>query len=178
MVSIVKKVIKGRPYYYFVWMKREGKKVIRVRQEYIGTAEKLVQRLSQPIPKFKSYSYGELALLLHIAEQTDFVGTVNKHLQKIASIGDYLLLPIINRLLQPTSTAGLNEWYKKSCLPMIWDKDLSVSSQNYWYYLDRLTEDNMAIIWGELLENVKKKRICLAKAQITYEHLPELFLDI
>lgn len=157
MVSLVKRKIKGRPYYYLVWMKRKGKKVVRAKQIYVGTAEKISQLLSRPLPKFISSSYGELALLLHVAEQTNFVNITNKYLRKEASIGDYLLLPIINRLLKPKSKASLKQWHNETCLPIIWNKDLSLSSQSYWYYLNRVKRDKIKIIWKELLLNVKEK---------------------
>ncbi len=157
MVSLVKRMIKGHTYYYLVWMKREGKKVVRAKQVYLGTAEKIFGLLSQPLPKFVSYSYGEIALLLRIAEITDFVGITNKHLQKVSSIGDYLLLPVINRLLEPSSKAGITGWYKATCLPLIWNKKLSLSSQNYWYYLDCLTDEKIETIWKELLLCIRDK---------------------
>ncbi|MBI5393187.1 IS1634 family transposase [Candidatus Woesearchaeota archaeon] len=157
MVSLVKRKIKGHMYYYLVWMKRKGKKVFREKQIYVGSAEKIHQLLSQELPKFTSYSYGELALLLHVANISNFVNIVNKHLRKVSSIGDYLLLPVINRLIKPTSKEGIKEWYDKSCLPLIWNKKVSLSSQNYYYYLDRIDDKKIEKIWEELLQNAKKK---------------------
>lgn len=156
MVSLVKRKIKGHTYFYLVWMKRIGKKVVREKQIYVGSAEKILELLRQPLPKFTSHSYGEVALLLHVAETTGFVKIVNKHLRKISSIGDYLLLLVINRLIQPESNNGIKDWYDKTCLPLIWNKDLSFSSQNYWYYLNRLTDKKMAAVWQELQSNTTK----------------------
>lgn len=151
------KKVKGKKYLYIVWGKRVGKRTKTVRQIYLGTAERVALLLEQPIPKFISHSYGEVALLLHIAELSNFVSIVDKHLRKVASIGDYLLLPVINRLLKPKSKAGIKEWYEKSCLSIVWDKNLSLSSQNYWHYLDQLSDEKIKKIWRELLLNVKEK---------------------
>jgi len=157
MVSLVKRIIKGHAYYYLVWMKRTGKKVVRAKQIYVGNADRIHQLFLQPLPKFTSRSYGEMALLLHVAELTGFVEIANRHAQKKASIGNYLLLPIINRLLAPTSKAGLMEWHAKTCLPLLEGKRLSLSSQSYWHHLGQLDERKMTAIWQELLSNVKNK---------------------
>lgn len=151
------KKVKGKKYLYIVWGKRIGKKTKTTKQIYLGTAERVAQLLEQPLPKFFSHSYGELALLLHVAELSNFAPIANTHLQKVASIGDYLLLPVINRLLKPKSKARLKEWYGKTCLPIIWDKKLSLSSQNYWYYLDQLTDEKIKAIWEELVLHTKEK---------------------
>ncbi len=66
-------------------------------------------------------------------------------------------MPIINRLIEPTSKAGINDWYRKTCLPLIQHKKLSLSSQNYWYYLDQLNNEKMTAIWEEMLLNLKSK---------------------
>jgi len=157
MPYFVTKKVKNKKYLYIAWGKRIGKKTKVIRQVYLGSADRVAKLLEQPLPKFTSYSYGEIALLLHIAELTDFVEISNKHLQKVASIGDYLLLPVINRLLKPKSKAGIKEWHDGTCLPLIWNKKLSLSSQNYWYYLDQLTDEKIKAIWRKLLSNVKEK---------------------
>ncbi len=157
MVSLVKRIIKGHAYYYLVWMKRTGKKVVRAKQVYVGNADRIQQLLMQPLPKFISRSYGDMALLLHIAELTCFVEIANKHARKKASIGSYLLLPIINRLLAPSSKAGISEWHAKTCLPLLERRRLSLSSQSYWYYLGQLDDRKMAAIWQELVSNAKNK---------------------
>ena len=156
MAYFVTKKVKGKKYLYIVWGQRIGKRTKTVKQIYLGSAERVAKLLEQPIPKFTSYSYGDVAFLLHVAETTDFVKIVNKHLRKISSIGDYLLLIVMNRLIRPESKKGIKEWHGKTCLPLIWNKDLSFSSQNYWYYLNRLTDKKMAAVWEELQNNTAK----------------------
>lgn len=156
-MHLEKRKVRGKTYYCAVEKKRVKGKVKTIKQIYLGSAEKIIELLEQPLPKFRSYSYGELALLLHIAEVSNFVNIVNKHLRKLSSIGDYLLLPVINRLLKPTSKEGIKEWYEKGCLPIIWGKDVSLSSQNYFYYLKRIKDEKIKVIWNELLDNAKKK---------------------
>ena len=66
MAYFVTKKVKGNKYLYIVWGQRDGKKTKTVKQIYAGSAEKVAKILQQPLPKFASYSYGEIALLLHI----------------------------------------------------------------------------------------------------------------
>jgi transposase len=157
MAYFVSKKIRGKRYLYIVWGKRVGKKTKTVKQLYLGSADRVAGLLSSPTPKFTSRSYGEMALLLHVAELTGFVEIANKHARKKASIGDYLLLPIINRLLAPTSKAGLMEWHAKTCLPLLGGSSLSLSSQSYWHHLGQLDEGKMTAIWQELVSNAKDK---------------------
>ncbi len=157
IMHLEKRKVRGKTYYCIVEKRRINGKVKTIKQIYVGSAERIVRLLTEPLPKFVSYSYGEIALLMHIAEITEFVNITDNHLRKITSIGDHLLLPIINRLIKPESKAGIKEWYEKSCLPLIWDGDVYPSSQNYWYYLGRLNRDKMKIIWKEVVLNIKKK---------------------
>lgn len=156
-MHLEKRTVRGNTYYCLVEKRRINGKVKTTKQIYVGNAKRIAQLLAEPLPKFTSYSYGEIALLLHIAKTTNFVRILDKHLRKISSIGDYLLLPIINRLIKPKSKAGIKDWYQKSCLPLIWDGNVSLSSQNYWYYLGRLKKDKLKIIWKDLVLNTKEK---------------------
>lgn len=156
-MHLEKRKVRGRTYYCVVEKKRINGKVKTIKQIYLGSAERVAQLIEQPLPKFFSYSYGEMALLLHVAELSNFVNITNKHLMKEASIGDYLMLPILNRLLKPKSKQGIKAWYQKTCLPVIWNKEVHLSSQNYWYYLDRIKDEKIEVIWKELLLNVKEK---------------------
>ena len=157
MPYFVKKKINGKKYLYIAWAKRIGSKSKVIRQLYVGNAQRVAEILQSPLPKFTSHSYGELALLLHIAELSGFAEIVDKRLRKTAGIGNYLFLPVINRLIAPRSKAGLKEWYDKTCLPLIWDNKLSLSSQNYWYYLNRLTDEHMETIWQGITKNIREK---------------------
>lgn len=153
MAYFVTKKIGGKKYLYIAWARREGKKTKVFRQLYLGSADRLVERLQGP-SKFKTYSYGDIALLLHVAEQTAFSRIVSNHFPKSA-MADYLLLLVLNRLLEPASKAGIKSWYEKTCLPLIWKAGLSPSSQTYWNFLDKLTEEKRDAIWDGIFEHAK-----------------------
>jgi transposase len=152
-MHLEKRVSRGKTYYCAVEKKRIDGKVKTVRQIYLGSAERITERLNEPLPKFKTYSYGDIALLLHVAELTGFRESVNAFFSNRAS--DYFLLLVINRLLEPTSKAGISQWYGKTCLPVVLDKRLSPSSQVYWNLLDQLTDVKRASVWDAVFEKTK-----------------------
>lgn len=153
-MHLEKRTIRGRTYYCAVKKQRIDGKVKTIQQIYLGSAERIAGLLNTSIPKFKTYSYGDIALLLHVAEQTDFSKIVSTHFPKSA-MADYLLLLVFNRLLEPTSKAGIKSWYEKTCLPLIWKGGLSPSSQTYWNYLNKLTEKKRDAVWDEIFEQTK-----------------------
>jgi len=105
MVYLEKKKIKGHTYYRAVEKKRVNGKVKRVWQQHLGSPERIAEymRKSKELPytKLKSFQYGKTAALLFIADELNFVETVNKHTDKKRieglTVGEYLLLNIIGR---------------------------------------------------------------------------------
>ena len=86
MVSLQFKIQKGRKYWYVVKSERVNGKPKIVWQKYIGTAEKILElkERSENLPhlKLKSFQYGKTAALPSVAEELNFVETVNKHTNK------------------------------------------------------------------------------------------------
>ena len=154
-MHLEKRIVRGKTYYCVVEKQRIDGKVKTIRQIYLGSAERIARLLSNPIPKFKTYSYGDIALLLHVAEQTGFSDNIRANFPKSDCMSDYLLLLVFNRLLEPTSKAGIKFWYEKTCLPLIWKGGLSPSSQTYWNFLDKLTEEKRDAIWDGIFEHAK-----------------------
>ena len=83
MVSLRKKRIKGHIYWYAVKMARINGKPKQVWQEYIGTAEKIIELKKRASElsriKLKSFQYGKTAALLSISDELNFINIVNNH---------------------------------------------------------------------------------------------------
>lgn len=143
MGSIIKKKINNRNYYYYVESKRINGKPKYVNQKYLGSAEKLLEKIlvsEAPLQERVLYSdiadFGDVALLydlasrLHIRELIDQV--LPKRKQGV-SVGTYLLTAAINRATAPSSTNGLKEWFSGTCLPMLTGlSPNSFTPQNFW----------------------------------------------
>ena len=143
MASIIKKPVKKYTYYYYVESKRINGKPTLVNQKYLGTAEKILEKVrlaEKPLADRVLYSdeaeFGAVALIYDIASRLGIVDIIDSILPKRkqgASTGAYILTAAINRATNPTSKSGISEWYSGTCLPMITGLKPSVfSHQNFW----------------------------------------------
>lgn len=133
-----------RTYYYAVQNKRVGNKVKCDKQIYLGTAESIADVMSgkQKSKLLKTKSFGDVALLLYIEKlfglEIIFNDAINKK-RKNQVTGKYYLSIILNRILDPKSKAGINEWLKTTVLDWTWK--LNTSSQLFWNHLEYLDEE-------------------------------------
>lgn len=165
MASIIKKIKKGRPYYYAVESARvEGKPRI-VWQKYLGTVEGLVQKIEQvspPRPKETViFEAGGVAALLGIAQRLGVLDIINEVTPKRAqgpSVGHYILLAAINRALSPCSKLAIGDWYKDTVLKRLWRfPKTAFSSQRFWDHMDGISEEAIDAIQDDLAVRIKKE---------------------
>ena len=163
MASIIKKVKKGRPYYYAVQSKRVDGKPKIVWQKYLGTVDRIIQRASDakpPKPKQAViFHAGGVAALLRIAQRLGLVELINDVLAKRnqgPSVGHYIVLAALNRALAPLSKARIGGWYEESVLRRLWGFDKSAfSSQRFWDHMDRIDEEDIDAIQDRVLAQVQ-----------------------
>lgn len=164
MGSIIKKKIKDHNYYYYVESKRINGKPKYVNQKYLGTAEKLLERIltsEAPLQERVLYSdvsdFGDVALLFDIASRLHIRELIDRLVPKRkqgVSVGTYLLAAAINRAVSPSSTNGLKEWFSNTCLPMITGiSSNSFTPQNFWNNTD-ISESDIEDIENVILEKV------------------------
>jgi transposase len=143
MASIIMKKIKNHSYYYYVESKRVNGKPKLVNQKYLGTAEKLLEKVQQaekPLGDRILYSdaaeFGAVTLVYDIARRLGIAEMIDDFLPKRkqgASVGAYILTAAINRAVDPSSKNGLPEWYKGTCLPLATGFQPSLfTPQNFW----------------------------------------------
>jgi transposase len=158
MVYLEKKRIKGHIYWYVVEKKKINDKVKRVWQQYLGTAEMVAERTSKSKyllhTRLKSFEYGKTAALLDVNQDLGFVGIVDKHAKKKRlhglTVGEYMLLIILGRCDKPLSKNAMAEWFRKSCMSLLWKFRHRLSSQNFLNHMERLdkvrkdVEDDLA----------------------------------
>jgi transposase len=149
VASLTKKIIGGRPYYYLRECQRINGKPTIIRQQYLGPAEQLVHRLANPAPqKAVVRVFGASAACLDLAQQLDLAATVDRHVAKQGasgpSVGQYLLVAVLNRCIAPRSKARIGAWYETTVLPrLVRLRAAQLTSQRFWDNMDRL--DNKAI---------------------------------
>jgi transposase len=156
MASLTEKILRGRPYYYLRECQRVNGKPKIVWQEYIGTRQQLVQRLTNPeSEEVVIREFGALVAAFGIAQQLEIVSTIDRHVPKRGdqgpSVGEYLLIACLNRCVSPCSKAKMADWYDKTVLPrLIGVKSSQLTSQRFWDNMDRVDENSIMEIEREL----------------------------
>lgn len=169
MASLVKKLIKGRPYYYLVWSARVHGKPRTVRQVYIGPAEEVVARLSRQVEPQRAAEgshavvreFGGSAALWGIAQRLGVVDLIDAQVPSRSqqlSVGHYMVLTAINRCLAPASKRSMADWYAKSYMSQLLPaRTKALESQRFWDAMDQLDETHLRKIEEQLLVRVRQQ---------------------
>ena len=97
MASLIKKTVRGKPYYYARECQRVDGKPKIVWQKYLGRAENIIARCTatpavpQPLEAVVR-EFGAVMALYDLAQRLDLVGHVDRHVPK-AGDGPYGYLP-------------------------------------------------------------------------------------
>jgi len=165
MASIIKKVKKGRTYYYAVESARvEGKPRI-VWQKYLGTIEAIVKRaeISKPAKPKETviFEAGGVAALLHITQCLRLMDLINEQVPKRnqgPSVGHYMILAALNRALDPCSKLAIGDWYEQTVLRRLWRFPRSAfSSQRFWDHMDLVSEKAIDSVQDGLAKRIEKE---------------------
>jgi transposase len=125
VVYLVKKVIKGNTYLYLAKSARVDGKTKIIWQKYLGREESIEkQDLSFNFEDPDSYhmqevDFGLPVALMQLVEKLDFVQIINfctsKRNQGI-SVGEYMVLAVLQRSIKPRSKTQLESWFESSYL--------------------------------------------------------------
>jgi len=162
MTYLFYKIVKGRKYYYLGENKRIKGQSRRILEIYLGSADNLkkyIQQSSQP-KEVESISYGLPASLLNINKDINFVRVIDKHCSKRKqglSVGEHLLIDLINRIDEPLSHNKLGDWFSKTMLRKVFKVKASyLSSQGYWNHWQYFDEKTIENIQKDLLPKIIK----------------------
>ena len=156
MASLTQKRVHGHTYYYLRECQRVNGKPKIVWQQYLGSAEELVRKLTAPEPlEVFCREFGASAALLALAQELDLAATIDRHVPKRrqdgVSVGQYLLVAALNRCIAPRSKARLGAWFGQTVLPRLLGLAPAVlTSQRFWDNMDRLEERQLLQIEAEL----------------------------
>jgi len=143
MGSIIKKPVKSYTYYYYVESKRINGKPKLVNQKYLGTAEKVLEKvlvaessLQERVLYSNISDFAAPALLYDIALRNGIASIIDDVIPKRkqgTSTGMYILTAAINRAVAPSSKNRLEHWYSGTCLPMVTGiRPRLFTPQNFW----------------------------------------------
>jgi len=159
MATITKKIIRGKPYYYARECKRVNGKPKIVWQQYLGRPEDIINAMTQgPAPAAKMPNakeatiadFGAVTALYDLAQRLCLTEHVDRHVPKQGpgpTVGDYLLVAILNRCVAPCSKAAIGKWFQGTVLRRLMDIDSrQLSSQRFWDNMDRVSFEAVASI--------------------------------
>ncbi|WP_322763312.1 IS1634 family transposase [Frankia sp. Cr2] len=121
VVSLYPKKIGGRTYYYLREMARVDGKPTMVSERYLGSVDDIAAavaaRDAASLPeRTRHLAFGDVAAAWGMVERLDVVGLVDevagpRRSDAGASVGTYLALAALNRLVAPRSKAAFAQWW-------------------------------------------------------------------
>ena len=159
MASIVGKRRGKHTYYYLVESARVDGQPRIVSQQYLGSGEEVLARLSgtatgAPV-RSQHKQFGDLAAVWSVLERLDVAGAVDAVVRRRAhagaSVGTYLALATANRVVAPCSKLGFADWWATTAGPR-WMKigPAALDHRRFWEAMDRLSEGDLRVIETEL----------------------------
>jgi transposase len=158
MPSFVGKRRGRHTYYYLVESARVDGKPRIVSQEYLGTAEEVMGKLSGqssggPV-RSRHKRFGDLAAVWSVLARLDVAGIIDtvapRRAHAGASVGTYLALATANRVVAPCSKAAFADWWAETAGSR-WVKvpPAALDHRRFWEAMDRLGEDDLRLIEAE-----------------------------
>src|SRR6266566_5308684 len=179
MAFIVGKKQDGKTYYYLAESARVGGKPRIVSQRYLGSAEEIAARLSASGPgepdRTRHLAFGDVAAVwgllgrLRVAEIVDEVAGARRS-DAGASVGTYIALATLNRVVDPCSKLAFSEWWDKTaCDRWLRLPPGALDHRRFWEAMDAIGEDDIQEI---------ERRIVSAMVETFSIDLSGLVLDM
>jgi len=157
MASLYKKTINGKPYYYLREMARVDGKPKMVSETYLGSAadiEKLHdEREAATMPaQTRHLAFGDTAAVWGMLDRLDVIGVIDsvvgaRRSDAGASVGTYLALAALNRVVAPSSKLGFAPWWKTTAADRFTRIKAGVlDHRRFWDAMHKITVEQLAEI--------------------------------
>lgn len=179
MPSIVGKRQGNKTYYYLVESARVDGKPRIVSQRYLGPAEEIVARLSEQGPgepeRSRHLAFGDVAAVWAVLERLEVAKIVDevvgpRRADAAASVGTYMALATLNRVVDPCSKRAFAEWWATTAgdrfvrLPAA-----ALDHRRFWDAMDVIGPSHLAEI---------ERRIVARMVEVFQVDLSGLVLDM
>jgi transposase len=154
MPSIVGKRQGGQTYYYLVESARVDGEPRIVSQQYLGPAAEVIAKLTgaagTPV-RSQHRRFGDVAAVWSVLSDLDVVGLVDdvvaRHAHAGASVGTYVALATLNRLVDPCSKRAFADWWATTSGPR-WVKldEAALDHRRFWDAMDLLGQADLTAI--------------------------------
>src|ERR1019366_7344391 len=155
MASLYKKVVSGRPYWYLQQVERVDGNPRMGSGPYLGSAadiEALLEaREVAALPaRTRHLGFGDVAATWGVLERLDVIGVIDsvvgtRRADVGASVGQYLALAALNRVVAPTSKLQFEHWWKTTAADRFTAIPSSVlDHRRFWDAMHTITVDQLA----------------------------------
>lgn len=156
-MALYKKTVNGNVYWYLREMARVDGKPKMVSERYLGSAKDIEKLLdakeAATVPeKTRHLGFGDSAAVWGILQRLDIAGIIDdvagpRRKDAGASVGTFLALAALNRVVAPTSKLGFSDWWKSTAADRFTKIPSSVlDHRKFWEAAHRLTLDQVAVI--------------------------------
>jgi transposase len=123
MAYLVGKKQGGKTYYYLTESARVNGKPRIVSQHYLGSADEIAQRLSEAGPgepdRSSHLAFGDIAAVWGMLDRLGVVAIIDdvvgsRRSDAAASVGTYIALAALNRVVAPCSKLAFADWWAKT----------------------------------------------------------------
>src|ERR1035437_5637006 len=154
LASIVGKKRGNQTYYYLVESARVDGKPRIVAQEYLGSAQEVMDRLSGAAPgrpeRTQHKAFVGLAAVWGILDRLGVAGAIDevcgsRRSDAGASVGTYLALATMNRVVAPCSKLGFEQWWATTAGPRFTKVPVAATDhRRFWDAMDNLDTAKLA----------------------------------
>ena len=154
MASIVGKKRGSKTYYYLVTSARVDGKPRIVDQQYLGSADEVMARLSGAAAgapeRTQHKKFGDLAAVWGILARLGVIEAIDavcgpRRADAGASVGTYLALATLNRVVAPCSKLAFGHWWATTAGPRFTKVPVAATDhRRFWDAMDVLDTDKLA----------------------------------
>ena len=156
-MAMYKKTINGKVYWYLREMARVDGKPKMVSERYLGSAKDIEALLDAKeaaiVPeKTRHLGFGDSAAAWGILARLDVAGIIDgvvgsRRKDAGASVGTYLALAALNRVVAPTSKFGFADWWKTTAADRFTKIPASVlDHRRFWDAMHKVSLEQLAVI--------------------------------
>jgi transposase len=161
MASLYKKVISGKPYWYLREMAWVDGKPKLASERYLGTAaeiEALLEAREQAVvpERTRHLAFGGVAAVWGMLQRLDVPGVIDavvgsRRSDAGASVGTYLALAALNRVVAPCSKLGFADWWRTTAADRFTRIPARVlDHRKFWDALHAVSAEQLAEIEARL----------------------------
>ncbi|MCU6481651.1 IS1634 family transposase [Arthrobacter sp. A2-55] len=156
-MALYKKTVNHKVYWYLREMGRIDGKPKMVSERYLGSAKDIEDLLDAKeaaiVPeKTRHLGFGDSAAVWGILQRLDVAGIIDsvvgaRRKDAGASVGTYLALAALNRVVAPTSKAGFADWWKTTAADRFTKIPTKVlDHRKFWEAMHSVSLDELAVI--------------------------------